>query len=124
MNTERLAGLLFTPDPNDRRSPEVEEMAGRLAWERGGQTDPLSGYDLDRAEKLVSGEANVRAENARLLSRLAVLEATGQFLLDRLVDHEVSMTSDDDAREWMGHVTPAMARFRATLAQAVAGEGL
>lgn len=39
----------------------------------------------------------------------------GQFLLDRLVDHEVRMTSEDDAREWSGHVTPAMARFRAAL---------
>lgn len=36
----------------------------------------------------------------------------GQFLLDRLVDHEVRMTSEEDSREWYGHVTPAMARFR------------
>lgn len=41
--------------------------------------------------------------------------ATGRFLLDRLVDHEVRMTSDEDAREWFGHVTPAMERFRAAL---------
>lgn len=44
------------------------------------------------------------------------LVEAGQFLLDRLVDHEVRITSDDDAREWVGHVTPAMARLRAALA--------
>ncbi|WP_394662906.1 hypothetical protein [uncultured Sphingomonas sp.] len=48
------------------------------------------------------------------------VEQAGQFLLDRLVDHEVRMTSEDDAREWHGHVTPAMARFRAALSH---GEG-
>lgn len=48
------------------------------------------------------------------------VEQAGQFLLDRLVDHEVRMTSDADAREWHGHVTPAMARFRAALSH---GEG-
>ena len=42
--------------------------------------------------------------------------AAGGFLLDRLVDHEVRMTSDEDANEWHGHVTPAMARFRSILA--------
>jgi hypothetical protein len=45
----------------------------------------------------------------------------GQFLLDRLVDHEVRMTSDEDAREWAGHVTPAMARLRSALS--ASGEG-
>lgn len=44
------------------------------------------------------------------------MREAGQFLLDRLVDHEVRMTSDADACEWFGHVTPAMARFRAALA--------
>lgn len=43
------------------------------------------------------------------------LRETGQFLLDRLVDHEVRMTSDKDGREWLGHVAPAMARFRQAL---------
>jgi hypothetical protein len=41
--------------------------------------------------------------------------ATGLFLLQRLTDHEVRMESDADAREWFGHVTPAIARFRAAL---------
>ncbi|WP_140419313.1 hypothetical protein [Sphingobium sp. Z007] len=45
----------------------------------------------------------------------ADVREAGQFLLDRLVDHEVRMKSENDAREWSGHVTPAMARFRAAL---------
>lgn len=47
------------------------------------------------------------------------VQRAGQFLLDRLVDHEVRMTSEPDAREWYGHVTPAMARFRVSLADIV-----
>jgi len=58
-------------------------------------------------------------------SRAAVAELVeaGKFLLDRLVDHEVRMTSDADAREWNGHVTPAMARFRSLLSRHQAGLG-
>ena len=58
-------------------------------------------------------------------SRAAVAELVeaGKFLLDRLVDHEVRMTSDADAREWNGHVTPAMARFRSLLSLHQAGLG-
>jgi hypothetical protein len=44
-----------------------------------------------------------------------------QFLLDRLEDHENGMTSDADAREWHGHVAPAIARFRSALKPA--GDG-
>lgn len=43
------------------------------------------------------------------------LREAGAFLLERLVDHEVRMTSDEDSREWYGHVTPAMARFRSLI---------
>ena len=66
---------------------------------------------------VASEEWAVRAWNTRL-SHSAEKEALigqAQFLLDRLVDHEVRMTSDADAREWHGHVTPAMARLRAVL---------
>ena len=49
----------------------------------------------------------------------ASIKRDGQFLLDRLVDHEARMTSEQDAREWHGHVTPAMARFRVSLADIV-----
>jgi len=54
---------------------------------------------------------------------VAELVEAGKFLLDRLVDHEVRMTSDADAREWNGHVTPAMARFRSLLSRHQAGPG-
>ena len=43
------------------------------------------------------------------------LREDGRFLLQMLDDHEVRMTSETDAREFYGHVTPAMARFRAAL---------
>ena len=46
----------------------------------------------------------------------AGLWQAGKFLLERLRDHEVRMTCDEDAREWYGHVTPAVERFRAALA--------
>jgi len=45
----------------------------------------------------------------------SALEA-GSFLLDRLDDHENRINSEEDAREWHGHVAPAIARFRAALA--------
>jgi len=51
------------------------------------------------------------------------VEEAGRFLLDRLVDHEVRMTSEEDSREWSGHVTPAMARFRSALATSPHGDG-
>lgn len=57
-------------------------------------------------------------------SQRALVEAleAGTFLLERLDDHEDAMTSEDDAREWHGHVTPAMARFRAALSLTKAQE--
>lgn len=65
----------WEPDPCDRRAPAVEQIAYELAWERGGQTIPLCSYDLDRAEEIVTGQKNLRAENARLRQRIAELEA-------------------------------------------------
>jgi hypothetical protein len=43
------------------------------------------------------------------------LRAEGSFLLDRLDDFEREIMDDELAREWHGHVTPAIARFRAAL---------
>jgi hypothetical protein len=57
-----------------------------------------------------------REECERLAEENRRMREAGGFLLDRLVDHEVRMTSDEDAREWCAHVTPAMARFRSALA--------
>lgn len=64
----------YEPNAMDRRSEAVEVEAARLAWDRGGQTHPLDIYDLDRAEEVVTGEQNVRAENVRLRQRIAELE--------------------------------------------------
>ena len=61
-------------DPCDRRAPAVEELAAELAWERGGCTMPVGSYDLDRAEEIVTGRKSLRAENARLRSRIKELE--------------------------------------------------
>jgi hypothetical protein len=64
----------YEPNIMDRRSRAVEEAAAVLAWERGGQTHPLSDYDLDRAEEQLTGQRNLRAENARLRQRVSELE--------------------------------------------------
>ena len=42
----------------------------------------------------------------------------GAFLLDRLDDFEREILDDNLAREWSGHVMPAIARFRAHVAKA------
>ena len=39
----------------------------------------------------------------------------GQFLLDRLAEFENRISTDEDAREFHGHVAPAIARFRAAI---------
>lgn len=72
---------------------------------------------LDRYEQsLAQAFARHRQSAERAFEeRERKLRETGQFLLDRLVDHEVRMTSDKDGREWLGHVAPAMARFRQAL---------
>jgi len=43
-----------------------------LARDRGGQTIPVSGYDITRAEDAMSGYAD---ENAKLRAKVAELEA-------------------------------------------------
>ena len=58
-----------------------------------------------------------RDGNANLIAAAPDLAADGKFLLDRLSDFE-SEISDEQAREWFGHVQPAIARFRAAIAKA------
>jgi len=53
----------------------------------------------------------------------AELLGTGAFLLDRLVDFENRITTDEDAREFSGHVSPAIARFHAAIATATRNSG-
>jgi hypothetical protein len=48
------------------------------------------------------------------------LRATGIFLLNRLDDFHDRIVDDEDAREWHGHVTSAIARFRDAMNEAQA----
>jgi hypothetical protein len=68
------ANMGWEPDICDRRAPEVEQLAYEMAFDRGGQTIPLSSYDLDIAEEVITGRKNLRAENVRLRRRVAELE--------------------------------------------------
>lgn len=54
-----------------------------------------------------------KPNNAGVVGELA---ATGAFLLDRLTDFENRISTDDDSREFHGHVAPAIANHRAALA--------
>lgn len=83
-----LAEPDFEPDACDRRAPEVEAMAARLAHERGGQTHPLSSYDLDRAEEIVTGEVNLRAENDRLRKLLQPFAEAAESLDEKHPDRD------------------------------------
>lgn len=55
------------------------------------------------------------AHRKRAADRKALIEATASFLLDKLEDFENGMTSEEDAREWHGHVAPAIFRFRSAV---------
>jgi len=46
---------------------------------------------------------------------LREMREAGQFLLDRLSEVEIT---EEIAREWMGHVEPAVGRFRAAIEKA------
>lgn len=48
---------------------------------------------------------------------LDLLMRSGRFLLDRLNELDLSLSSDDFARDWMGHIEPAIGRFNAALAK-------
>ena len=64
----------------------------------------------------------VKEANARLIAAAPTVTAEGQFLLDRLADFENRISTDEDAWEFYGHVTPAIARFRSAIHSAT-GEG-
>ena len=63
--------------------------------------------------------------NARLIAAAPNMEGDGAFLIARLLDFEVALDGGDDAgllmRDWYGHVSPALARFRNTIRTATAG---
>jgi|GEM_PF-902820 len=56
--------------------------------------------------------------NACLIAAAPDLEQDGSFLLDRLDEFASEFQDDDVARQFYGHVSPAMARFRAAIARA------
>lgn len=55
--------------------------------------------------------------HANLNDRIKGLEEAGSFLADRLDDFERLIACEADGREFYGHVSPALARFRAALSQ-------
>jgi Lar family restriction alleviation protein len=74
---------------------------------------------LDCGVEVADDESQERADaawNTRAPADLRSALEAGSFLLDRLADHENCISSEEDAREWHGHVAPAIARFRAALA--------
>jgi NTP pyrophosphatase (non-canonical NTP hydrolase) len=89
-------------------------LAHRL--HEGATPAPMFTFSADVGDK---GSEAYRGQQSDCLAGDQAIKRDGQFLLDRLVDHEVRMTSEQDAREWHGHVTPAMARFRVSLADIV-----
>lgn len=56
--------------------------------------------------------------NARLIAAAPEMFGDGAFLLDRLDDFEREIDRDDMSRQWAGHVSPAIERFRAAIAKA------
>lgn len=56
--------------------------------------------------------------NANLIAAAPDLHSHGTFLLERLNDFEREIQDDELAREWSGHVMPAIARFSAAIAKA------
>lgn len=55
--------------------------------------------------------------NALLIAAAPELLGDGQFLLDRLAEFERELEDDQVAREFYGHVSPAIARFSAAIAK-------
>lgn len=56
--------------------------------------------------------------NARLIAAAPDLLKDGAFLADRLDELENDLLDDEVARQFHGHVAPALARFRAAIARA------
>jgi hypothetical protein len=56
----------YSDDYRAGRGSARERLAYELACERGGGTEPVGDYDLDRADEIITGQKNLRAENVRL----------------------------------------------------------
>lgn len=57
----------FFDGDDQHLDPVIKERALALALKRGGQTTPVSSYDIDYAREIVTGEVN---EVAKLRERL------------------------------------------------------
>jgi hypothetical protein len=57
--------------------------------------------------------------NAQLVAAAPALNSDGQFLAERLREFERVVDQPEAAREFYGHVLPALARFEAALASAI-----
>lgn len=74
-----------------------------------------------RRDEVIGGGFFVfRRGDARLIAAAPCMKDHGLFLLDRLEEFERELLDDEVAREFMGHVAPAIARFRAAIAKAEA----
>lgn len=67
------------------------------------------------SSQLPDGE---KEANAHLIATAPDLTDHGRFLLNRLEEFEHELLDDEVAREFMGHVSPAIARFRDAIAKA------
>lgn len=68
----------FFFDPEDRNEePRVLDLALKMALDRGGQTTPVSDFDITNARERITGEAReidlLRRENAELRATIARL---------------------------------------------------
>lgn len=57
-------------------------------------------------------------EAAREMAAARDMKERGEFLLDRLTELEATLKDDEVARQFHGHVAPAIARFRFALSKA------
>lgn len=72
------------------------------------------GLSFEEAEKVMMA-------NARLIVAAPDMALDGRFLIERLDDFEREIHSEELIREWAGHVSPALERFRAATVKATVG---
>lgn len=85
-----------------------EDAAGlveRLESHMGKQDIPVLLADCRQAASLIQSQA----------ARIAELEDTGRFLVDRLDEFDLTDDADEMCQAFIGHVEPAHERFRALL---------
>jgi hypothetical protein len=92
----------------DETAELVERLRERAAIARGEKTGTALGDAIHFEE--------AADEIERLTSQGGVPE--GQFLLERLSEVEFSGCDEEFVRDWLGHVEPAIERFRSALAAA------